>query len=259
MKRVVKSIHKLVIGKKVKNSIKQLKKVGILTFSGGNYQLISSIKDILWINQPSIILENDTLEKLLTFTYDIGDKQYRSYSWNDSKVQCLLTVNAALIAGILFLAQFLTTNTQIDIVGLPIIFFIFAFFLLSTSLIYCLKHSIPRLNSKIGNEDNLRTIIGINRFMTIEEILGKENSFSARDKYSDIIRNMQPIAILRMNAMQIVGMAKNNNTSHKMIKKAVLATIFSIYLLMIGIMFLILQTIYDVDIVGCLKYIILGG
>ena len=38
-------------------------------------------------------------------TLSIIDKQYRSYTWNDSKVQSLITIDAALFAGTLVIRQ----------------------------------------------------------------------------------------------------------------------------------------------------------
>lgn len=46
-------------------------------------------------------------DRLLEWSYMVGDKQYFLYSWNDAKVSSLITVDAALMAGILFVLQLL--------------------------------------------------------------------------------------------------------------------------------------------------------
>ena len=56
---------------------------------------------------PSSHAEDRTadLAMRLSFASDIIDKQYRSYIWNDGKVQALVRIDAALIAGLLVVLQ----------------------------------------------------------------------------------------------------------------------------------------------------------
>lgn len=232
-------IYRIVNKLRIKLALIELVKVGLVV-SGENKYTLSEVSKNIFISKkdPTKITKEDQ-EMLLTWIYDIGDKQYRSYSWNDSKVQSLLTVDAALIAGILFIFQIV--SEKINIEGIPLLFFALSFILLSASLIYCLLHSIPKLDSKIGNESNLRTIIGINRFTIIAEALGKSN-FIAREKYYESVIGLRIEDILKMNITQIAGMSKNNHTSHKIIREGVICTIVSILLILIAMILLAFQT-----------------
>lgn len=226
----------------IKLSLIRLVKVGLVVCRDDKYILSEVAKNIFAPKRSITKTTKNDQELLLAWTYDIGDKQYRSYSWNDAKVQCLLTVDAALIAGLLFVIQLVDGVGAIKIEGAPLLFYALSFLLLSISLIYCLLHSIPKLNSKIGNEGNLRTIIGINRFTTIEQTIGK-NNFVAREKYYESVVGLGIEDLLKMNVTQIAGMSKNNNTSHRIIRGGVIFTIISISLLIIGTTWLFVQTL----------------
>lgn len=154
------------------------------------------------------------IKQAFDFTVDIIDKQYRSYVWNDGKVQALVTIDAALIAGILLILQIFN---QVSLLSL-ILLAVSSVFLLC-SLLICLEHAIPRMNSGIGNEDNLRTMIGIAR-------IGKE-------EYHKKITSLNLDDMVRMNCYQIAGMCKNNLKSHSLIKIAVRLTMIGV--LVIGI------------------------
>ena len=245
MSRVKNSIHIA----RIYRSIKNLEKIGAIENSKLGYILTNTAQLMFPIHENKEH-SPDEMDKLLTWSYDIGDKQYRSYSWNDAKVQCLLTVDAALIAGILFILQLLNAGNGIIIEGLPIILYFSAFICLSISLILCLLHSIPKLNSKIGNEANLRTIIGISRFSTIEKALGKESGFIAKEEYCKSVMNLSIDDLVKMNLQQIAGMSKNNNESYKTIRKGAIFTIVSVVFIIVGTVALAFQTIFNVQILS---------
>lgn len=236
---------KTFLKRKIENIIIKLINMGIICLENDEENDIIFCKltnyslDLLFNNEDSI--DNIDKDKLLSWTYDIGDKQYRSYTWNDTKVQCLLTVDAALIAGLLFVLQLLG-NKDISFGILPLVFYGFSFVILIYGLTCCLIHSIPRLNSKLGDGKNIRTIIGIYRYSEIQELLGK-NFFYALEKYYKDICKLKEEDLIRMNTDQIGGMAKNNITSSRIIKKSVIATILSIVFLLFGTLLIALYNI----------------
>lgn len=154
-------------------------------------------------------IASSNLETLLNFTSDIIDKQYRSYIWSDGKVQALVTIDVALIAGILLIIR------SFDIVSFLVFGLLICSFLFFTiSVLICLVHAIPRMNSRIGNEANLRTIIGISCFK--------------KEEYHKEIKNLDLEKMIEMNCWQISGMVRNNLRSHKLIKIGVLLTIVGV-------------------------------
>ena len=203
-------------------------------------------------------------DKLLDWSYAVGDKQYFLYSWNDAKVSGLITVDAALMAGILFVLQLLdfsslSSQTATQAVGqasqtitqgtglylgiFPLLLFATSFVLLSLSIIFCLVHTIPKLNSKMGNGHNLKTMIGINRYRLMQNMLGGKKHFSAEAEYFKNVQNFTEDDLLEMNVLQIMGMNTNNIKSHKIIRKGVITTIISIIVIIIAIIAFSIQNI----------------
>ncbi len=151
------------------------------------------------------ILEDHTesshskLDLVFGFTNDIIDKQYRSYVWNDGKVQALVTIDTGLIAGLLLIVQIFT---HIEIISWCLL--ALSFILLLVSFLVCLVHAVPRIHSGIGNQENLRTMVGITRF--------------SKEEYHTRVAATNLPEIVRMNCWQIAGMCKNNLRSHKLIR-----------------------------------------
>ncbi|MPN51047.1 hypothetical protein SDC9_198688 [bioreactor metagenome] len=106
------------------------------------------------------------------------------------------------------------------------------------------------MNSKIGNEANLRTIIGISRFSTIEKALGKESGFIAKEEYCKSVMNLSVDDLVKMNLQQIAGMSKNNNASYKTIRKGAIFTIVSVVFIILGTIALAYQTIFNIQILN---------
>lgn len=156
-------------------------------------------------------LSDSRLKLHYDFTVGIIDKQYRSYVWNDGKVQALVTIDTALIAGLLLILQvFDTVNT------LAFVLIGFSFIFLLTSFFVCLIHAVPRMHSGIGNQENLRTIIGIVNLK--------------KEEYHAKIRQLDLAEIIKMNCWQIAGMSKNNMRSHKLIRFGAIQTIIGVLL-----------------------------
>ena len=166
------------------------------------------------VNEKEI--SKSDLKIFLDFAIDILDKQYRSYVWNDGKVQSLVTIDTALIAGILVILQ---TFQHVNIAAFLLL--AGAFLALIASFIVCLWHSIPRVNSGIGNEANPRSMIGIVRL--------DKNEYLATIMGLDL-RNM-----VRMTCWQISGMARNNLRSHNLIKHGVILTIIGVMAISIAV------------------------
>jgi len=159
---------------------------------------------------------NEDLGLAFTFTNDIIDKQYRSYVWNDGKVQALVTIDTALIAGILLILQLFP---HISTFGFVVLASAFLFFL--SSFLVCLIHAVPRIHSGIGQSGNLRTMVGIS----------KHNKHT----YHEAIAGINLHDVLRMNCWQIVGMCTNNLRSHKLITWGVALTLAGVLVLGIAI------------------------
>ena len=155
------------------------------------------------------------LINLINFTYDIVDKQYRSYVWNDGKIQALVTIDTALIAGLLLIFQ---SNWKIANLFF-VITLLLSFLFLVISFIICLVHAIPKIHSGIGQSDNLRTMVGISQI--------------DKYKYHKEMLRVDLTEILRMNCWQISGMCRNNLRSHKLIWYGALNTIIGVTLFFI--------------------------
>lgn len=221
------------------NSLIVLNNLGIVCVNKNQktFYLTEMAKKIFFIDSEKQLSEEE-LNRLFEWTLDIGDKQYRAYDWNDNKVQCLLTVDAALMAGVIFVLQLLGDNS-IKISSISLGIFALSFLFLVISLIVCLIHSIPILNSKLGDGHNLRTIVGIESFARYEAFFNQtknhERRYNATNKYYESLSNLNLLDMVHMNAWQIVGMSRNNVTSNKYIRKGVISTILGVITLMIGV------------------------
>jgi hypothetical protein len=99
----------------------------------------------------------DTLEQSLAFVQDVLDKQYFNYTWNDGKVQVLITTDNIIGAGA---AAFVSLQKHLNL--LAAVLLILSITCVTVSLILCLRHAIPRLVSGVsGPQNNLRAQTGI--------------------------------------------------------------------------------------------------
>lgn len=221
------------------NSLVDLNNLGIVKadYYQQTFCLTEMAKKVFYIDSEKN-MSDEELERLFNWTLDIGDKQYRAYDWNDNKVQCLLTVDAALMAGVIFVLQLLGDNS-IKISNISLGIFALSFLFLVISLIVCLIHSIPILNSKLGDGHNLRTIVGIESFARYEAFFNHtcthERRYRATDKYFESLSNLSLLDMVHMNAWQIVGMSRNNVTSNIYIRKGVISTILGVLTLMVAV------------------------
>lgn len=233
-------IKKIFLMKKLNRILRKFCNLGILIYDVNNNLFFLSKIAIPILIIDDVKIDDKTIEDIYNFTEQINDRQYRSYNWNDSKIQNLLTIGSAVSAGILFALQFLSNL----IFTVPaIVCMAIAFSMLLVSMLISLIHCIPKLNSKVGgNEDNLRTLIGFKRYVSLQKILGQkeDNStfYPASSHYFDNIKQLKPIDRLRLTAYQCLGMGKNNIRSEKIIRFAVIAMIIAIIFMFLSIMFL---------------------
>lgn len=237
--RAADKIKKFYLIKKLNGILKKFCNLGVLIYDAkaNKYSLSKIALPILVIDEVEI--DEKTIEDIYNFTEQINDRQYRSYNWNDSKIQNLLTIGSAVSAGILFALQFLV---QLTFTIPAIVCMATSFSMLLISMLISLIHCIPKLNSKVGgNEDNLRTLIGFKRYVSLQKILGQKDNktfFTASVHYFDNIKQLKPIDRLRLTAFQCLGMGKNNIRSEKIIRLAVIAMIIAIIFMFLSIVFL---------------------
>ena len=101
------------------------------------------------------------------------------------------------------------------------------------SLIVSLIHIIPKINSKIGNELNLRTIVGISPYTKTQ----------TKDDYLTKMCEADIHEMIKQNCYQIVGMCKNNLRSETFIRAAVILTIIGIVFFSLMILFVFFNPI----------------
>ena len=93
---------------------------------------------------------------LLSYAQELVGKQYELYQWCETKIQSLVTVNGLLLGGFFLLLDkypLVGGGERALAMGTAAI--------LAASLLLALHHLIPRLDSRVGNTDNPRSVIGI--------------------------------------------------------------------------------------------------
>ena len=85
----------------------------------------------------------------------------------------------------------------------------------------CLVHAVPRIDSGIGNQWNLRTMVGISR-------LDKED-------YHLKMSHLSLSEMLEMNCWQIAGMCRNNMRSRRLIRSGVRLTVAGVLLFVVAL------------------------
>ncbi len=228
--------------KQVLNSLSMMFNIGLIDRDEeelNKYTFTDLGKDIFKEHEVT----TDDRDKLLQWTYEVGDKQYFLYSWNDTKVAGLLTVDSILMAGILFILQLLDNKINMMLSLTALALYAISFSLLALSIIFCLIHTIPKLNSKMGHGHNLKTMIGINRFAVIQKMLGGKKFFNAEQSYFNSVKGLSADDLLELNIYQILGMNTNNIRSHEIIRKGVQVTIISVITMILATIIFAIQNI----------------
>ena len=228
--------------KRIQVSLQSLEDIGLIEKDENveKQYLFSDLAKSIFFPQTRQSVDQD---KLLEWTYVVGDKQYFLYSWNDTKVQGLLTVDGALMAGILFILQLLDSAVTLKLTTVPLVIYAISFLLLAFSIIFCLIHTIPKLNSKMGHGHNLKTMIGINRFVMLQRMLGGKKHFNAEAYYFESVKMLSVDDLLESNVFQILGMNTNNVKSHAIIRKGVIATIISVIAMILATIIFAVQNL----------------
>ncbi len=194
--------------------------------AGGDHKLTEEV------NLPSVSgassvgqaeAEDKRMKLVLEFTTDIIDKQYRSYVWNDGKVQALVTIDTALIAGILLILQVFSHVSTFAFILLGC-----SFVCLLISSLVCLVHAVPKIDSGVGNQSNLRTMVGISPL--------------SKQQYHEAMLSQSLDKMIEMNCWQITGMCKNNMRSHHLIRRGVRLTISGVLALAVALLIIVFSS-----------------
>jgi hypothetical protein len=139
--------------------------------------------------------------------YSLGlvENKYSLYVWCEEKIGQLIAVDGLLLGGLLVLL-----NTSGTLLGGSLLLFCCATVFLSFSLVLSLGHAIPKMNSGIGNEVNLRTVIGTEALKT-EEYYKNLVGLSIED-------------MIWLNVCQLKGMNKIIMANRNAIRRAAIMT-----------------------------------
>jgi hypothetical protein len=155
---------------------------------------------------------------------DILDKQYRLYSWNDSKSLTLITTNSVLLAGIGFIfKECLADSFALLTIALALI-------LVGTSLFVSLRQVNPQGSSgkTKGKRPNIRALSGIATFKSWESYEKALYESDEGQVFTDTVR-------------QVYGMAYNNDISRKTIARGVWLTRAGILLIWLSVVGVVLS------------------
>lgn len=154
------------------------------------------------------IIENQKID-LIDYLTGILNLQFEVLHVNEARANTVIAINAGLIAAIIWVSQLCETTNDVSI-----ILILTAILLNIGSLFMGLLFEVPRINSRIGNEDNVRGTIGICRL--------------SKEMYYKKVMNLNYDEMVKQLSFQISGMARNNKRGAKYL-------ILAITLLMISI------------------------
>ncbi|MFB9149504.1 hypothetical protein [Roseovarius ramblicola] len=139
------------------------------------------------------------LNAALNFTYHIIDTHFSTFSYTDTKLQALLTISSLFLAGGTFVMRSFDIQS-----GAPLILGVIAAALLIVSIMLCVWHVTPKMNSGIGNEINPRSAIG--------------TSNRSKEEYQKIIFGLTKEEMLQHNCNQISGLSRINTQGAAVLK-----------------------------------------
>jgi hypothetical protein len=181
--------------------------------------------------QPITLNEICLADAKQTLLNDIVEKQYRLYSWNDQKTIGLVTANSLLIACIGFLFK----ETISDVLSHCLL--MLALLCVSISLLLCLRQIIPQGSSgQSGSETNVRSLRWILECPNYVEYMNEISKITKRE-------------ILNQTARQAFGMARVNDNSRKITKKASFFTMGGLFFIFLGSIATSISA-YEVNILG---------
>lgn len=139
------------------------------------------------------------VDAALEFTHHIIDTHFSTFSYNDARLQALLTISSLFLAGVTFIM------TSFDMQSAMSLWLAAASaFLLVISILLCVWHVTPKMNAGIGNEINPRSAIG--------------TSNKSKKDYERIIYKLTKEDMLRHNCNQISGLSRINTKSAIVLK-----------------------------------------
>lgn len=234
--------------------------LGILVKSKTESKSLKGVILILSELAPTILVEDagksfKYKKSFYEFADEINDRQYRMYSWYTTKFQNLLTVGSFLFAGIVLIissfcsSEFNFNNLSVSNKWFAALFLIttgVSLLALAVSVGVGLFNLIPKLSSKIGgNEDNIRSLIGMKRFLALQKNLGKteegKNYYPASFHYYDDFKNLNDEQRLKFTVFQCIGMGKNNLESELQLR---IASILMITAFVAGVVSIICYGLY---------------
>jgi hypothetical protein len=171
-------------------------------------------------NSSKITVDDHEIEDWkIDMALDIVDKQYRLYSWSDSKTASLITTNSILLAVIGFSFKECLEDV-FSVVAMTI-----SLVAVSLSLYFSLRQVIPQGSSgkATSSKPNVRALSGILKY----------DSWTT---YFDDLSRLSKKEFLEANARQIFGMSRNVNESRKM-------TTVGVRLTLVGIIFMCLAVV----------------
>ncbi|MDX6577818.1 MAG: hypothetical protein QOE96_3771 [Blastocatellia bacterium] len=193
---------------------------GLILLPTGPEHVLSTSRDINGEVSVATLDEPKPLSRPQSWHHalatDILDKQYRLYSWNDSKSLSLITTNSVLLAAIGFLFK----ECIPDLFSLLAILIALAF--VACSLYFSLKQVIPQGSSgKSGKGPNVRALRSITEFKKWED-------------YHSKLLSMDENEAFECAARQVYGMAINNDASRRTTTRGVKLTFAGIVLILVA-------------------------
>jgi hypothetical protein len=162
-------------------------------------------------NAPS----SEDLRRAQEFTLDVLHSRYELYAWCEDKVNNLITVSGVLL-GAVFLV---ITNDKIrdGWQTVDLILASIAAVLLGLGLTVSLVHIVPKMNSGVGNDSNLRVTYATDKL--------------SKDEFYARVLAMTPEQALRSTTDQIKGMNRNIMRNQRAIRVASYSTIAGLIML----------------------------
>ncbi|MGH1466170.1 MAG: hypothetical protein ACRBBQ_12505 [Cognatishimia sp.] len=148
--------------------------------------------------------EIDNLDDAIEFTNHIIGTHFSTFSYIDTKLQALLAISSLFLAGFTFVYASFAIESNLAVALLLV-----AAVVLFGSIMVCVWHVTPKLNSGIGNETNLRSAIG--------------TSPLTKEEYHGRICNLSKADMLEMNCHQISGLSRINTSGGWALKMSSIA------------------------------------
>lgn len=141
----------------------------------------------------------------IDYLESIAARQLDLYAWCEDKVGTLATINSVLLAGATLLvghvkngsfpvrtADTIVNQIRIAIEGNFAVITTFGLLLFFMSLGIALYHVIPKMYSGASSSRlrNHRSVVGINKYKTVEEYKERLDTMSEEDLYDDLVRQI---------------------------------------------------------------------